>query len=125
VNARMRQEGYETYPTARPEEVERALDRLLEEGETWYFDAVWDWLSLPQRAAVQRLARAYRPGLEGWIPWPEVAGITEEVIRSLEGREVLEVDGARCRFRVELLRRWLARRHPASIPQTPTFGPAC
>lgn len=119
VNARMRREGYEAYPTARLEEVERALDRLLEEGETWYFDAVWDWLSQEQRAAVSLLARAYRPGSEGWIPWQEVVGVDEEVIRSLEGREVLEVDWdhARCRFRVELLRRWLARQ-PRQSPQS-------
>lgn len=112
VNARMRREGYEVYPTARPEEVERALNRLLEEGETWYFDAVWDWLSEGQREIVMRLAQVYRPGSEGWIPWREVTGVGEEVIRSLEQREVLEVDwdSSRCRFRVELLRRWLAGR---------------
>lgn len=65
VNNRMRREGYEVYPTARPEEVERALDQLLREGETWYFDAVWDWLTEEQRAALIRLAQAYRPGSEG------------------------------------------------------------
>jgi len=116
VNNRMAREGYEVYPTARPEEVERALDQLLREGETWYFDAVWDWLTEEQRAALIRLAQAYRPGSEGWILWQEVPGVTEEVIRALEAREVLEVEDGRCRFRVELLRRWLARRPPLVSP---------
>jgi AAA+ ATPase superfamily predicted ATPase len=113
VNNRMKREGYEVYPTARPEEVERALDQLLREGETWYFDAVWDWLTEEQRAALIRLAQAYRPGSEGWILWQEVPGVTGDIVRALEVREVLEVEDGRCRFRVELLRRWLACRSPS------------
>jgi hypothetical protein len=116
VNNRMARESYEVYPTARPEEVERALDRLLVEGETWYFDAVWDWLTEEQRVVLISLAQAYQPGSEGWTLWREVPGITEDAVRALEEREVLEVDDGRCRFRVELLRRWLARRfstHPS------------
>jgi hypothetical protein len=116
VNNRMKREGYEVYPTARPEEVERALDQLLREGETWYFDAVWDWLTEEQRAALIRLAQAYRPGSEGWILWQEVPGVTGDTVRALEAREVLEVEDGRCRFRVELLRRWLARRSPSAPP---------
>jgi hypothetical protein len=116
VNNRMAREGYEVHPTARPEEVERALDRLLVEGETWYFDAVWDWLTEEQRVVLISLVQAYQPGSEGWTLWREVPGITEDAVRALEEREVLEVDDGRCRFRVELLRRWLARRfstHPS------------
>jgi len=119
VNNRMRREGYEVYPTARPEEVERALDQLLREGETWYFDAVWDWLTEEQRAALIRLAQAYRPGSEGWILWQEVPGVTGDTVRALEAREVLEVEDGRCRFRVELLRRWLARRSLSAPPPLP------
>ncbi len=100
VNNRMGREGYEAYPTARPEEVERALDQLLREGETWYFDAVWDWLTEEQRAALIRLAQAYRPGSEGWILWREVPGVTGEVIRALEAREGLEGEGGRWPLRV-------------------------
>jgi hypothetical protein len=99
--------------------VERALDQLLREGETWYFDAVWDWLTEEQRAALIRLAQAYRPGSEGWILWQEVPGVTGDTVRALEAREVLEMEDGRCRFRVELLRRWLARRSPSAPPPLP------
>jgi AAA+ ATPase superfamily predicted ATPase len=123
VNNRMKREGYEVYPTARPEEVERALNQLLREGETWYFDAVWDWLTEEQRAALIRLAQAYRPGSEGWILWQEVPGVTGDTVRALEAREVLEMEDGRCRFRVELLRRWLARRSPSAPPPPPPLPP--
>ncbi len=108
----MAREGYEMYPTARPEEVERALDRVLAEG-AWYFDAVWDRLTEKQRAALIRLAQSPQIGAERWILWREVPGISEDVLRSLEEKEILEVRGDYCRFRVDLLRRWPARRFSA------------
>ncbi len=108
VNSRMAREGYEVYPTARPEEVERALDRVLAEGG-WCFDAIWDRLTEKQRAALIRLAQSPQLGAERWILWREAPGITEDVLRSLEERELLEVRGGYCRFRVDLLRRWLDR----------------
>jgi hypothetical protein len=112
VNSRMAREGYEMRPTARPEEVERALDRVLAEGG-WYFDAAWDRLTEKQRVALIRLAQSPQIGAERWIPWREVPGIAEDVLRSLEEMEILELRGDYCRFRVDLLRRWLARRFSA------------
>jgi hypothetical protein len=115
VNDRMAHDGYQDYPTATSEQVEQALTRLLEAGETYYFDAVWDWLTEPQRAALMCLADAYRAGSEGWMARGAVLEVEEVVLASLVDREVLEQEGDRYRFRVELLRRWVTHRFRVPI----------
>jgi len=119
INQRMRREGYDDYPTARLEEIEAALDQLLKAGETYYFDAVWDWLTEEQQAALEWLARAYQEGGQGWVDRQAVPDLDEGTLQALVERELLEREDDRYRFRVELLRQWVARR---PLPTTQMYS---
>jgi hypothetical protein len=61
------------------------------------------------------LADAYRAGSEGWMARGAVLEVEEVVLASLVDREVLEQEGDRYRFRVELLRRWVTHRFRVPI----------
>ncbi|MFQ6102277.1 MAG: hypothetical protein ACE5OS_13740 [Anaerolineae bacterium] len=117
--------------------MEVALDRLLETGETYYFGAVWDWLTEEQREVLERLARVYRKGTQGgvlscqaepvealskgWVDCRAVPDLDEGTLQALVDRQVLEREDGRYRFRVELLRRWVACQ---SLPATKVYAGA-
>jgi len=85
-------------------DVTAVLDVILEKGDADYYfeDYVWRYSTPAEREALVALAR---PGRQGGPP------LQEEALRSLEHREILTQrrDGT-WRYRVELVRRWVARK---------------
>jgi hypothetical protein len=86
-------------------DVTTVLDLILEKGEADYYfeDYVWRYSNQAEREVLVALAR---PGgmQEGQL-------LQEEALRSLERREILtQLRDGTWRYRVELVRRWVARK---------------
>jgi hypothetical protein len=107
VNERIAQQGTLTmYPTARPEEVKTALNRLLKTEETFYFRAVWDWLA-EEQTIIKQLACACQKFTQDWVDCQPAPGQDEKKLQLLVDRQVLEESNGRYRFQVELLQQWV------------------
>ncbi|MBM4467905.1 MAG: ATP-binding protein, partial [Chloroflexi bacterium] len=85
-------------------DVTTVLDIILEKGEADYYfeDYVWRYSTPAEREALVALAK---PDRQGGPP------LQEGALRSLENREILtQRHGGTWRYRVELVRRWVARK---------------
>ncbi len=118
VNRRLAQETSEETPRAGLADVEAALEAALAVG--YYFDAVWKELAENERRVLSALG-ARQEAAQQWAAQAEVerllrGQLSDEALAEacdlLIQRDMLDIEGDRCRFRVELVRRWVRARKP-------------
>ena len=106
INARLRETPQEA-PLATEQDVETALERVLESNANDYFPALLKSLSPGARELLREVAR-HQAGGRRWVtvnkPYPE------KVVNELLQRDLLERAPQKgFRVRIELLRKWLRR----------------
>jgi len=118
MNRRLKQTGPQFLPRVALTDVEGVLDHVFTTGY-YYFEAVWDELARDEQLVLAALGQV--AGAEGWggraeserlLPGRLTPEALDAAWKRLEARDMLEWDGERVRFTVELVRRWVQLRQP-------------
>jgi hypothetical protein len=119
VNQRLQETGGEVIPMASRNDVEAVLQRIVVAEDhdadtiTFFFDAVWSWLKDDEKQYLKKLAGIAALEKGGWISPNDNAEFANnaEILNRLVERDVLEMENGGYRFRVDLLKQWVAHKY--------------
>jgi AAA+ ATPase superfamily predicted ATPase len=111
INRRLSVEP-EISPTASLKDILDVLHEIAADSDksSFYFDAVWDWLTDDERNLSIKLARLAdeTKGSQGWVEKSRFSDNEQHITERLVTRDIIEKEDEKYRFRVELLRWWIS-----------------
>ena len=116
VNQRLQASGGELFPRATLEEVEAELEKMADntkdDDASYFFDAVWSWLTEEEKALLIDVAVISSKKSLKWVKESDFPKSNElsNILDRLVTRDVLEKSKLGYKYKVELLKIWVINR---------------